>query len=137
MISQAEYFKQLVCPNPEGKNNPTGTCRGCVYSYAPELYDGGCRLPILNKARAEQLRIGIPECKPEHLPGCKYPDRYGCRGCEYNEAPSLFDGGCMISHPKENKCDFKSICAECHCPELCPQCKYHNDDGSCQLEGSR
>lgn len=27
---------------------------------------------------------------------CKYPDQHGCRGCEYSQVPSLFDGGCKL-----------------------------------------
>ena len=36
------------CPCYEnGENYPAAiaaSCRGCVYSYSPDLYDGGCKL---------------------------------------------------------------------------------------------
>lgn len=27
---------------------------------------------------------------------CVYPYKYGCKGCQYNSVPSLFDGGCKL-----------------------------------------
>lgn len=27
---------------------------------------------------------------------CVYPYKYGCKGCEYNGVPSVYDGGCML-----------------------------------------
>lgn len=39
--------------------------------------------------------------KPEQphynkVPGCVYPQKYGCKGCEYNSVPDLRDGGCLL-----------------------------------------
>ena len=27
---------------------------------------------------------------------CVYPYKYGCKGCQYNSVPALFDGGCKL-----------------------------------------
>ena len=29
---------------------------------------------------------------------CRYPDMHGCKGCEYNNAPECYDGGCKLIH---------------------------------------
>ena len=27
---------------------------------------------------------------------CVYPYKYGCKGCQYNAVPALYDGGCKL-----------------------------------------
>lgn len=34
--------------------------------------------------------------KDDRVSSCVYPDRYGCRGCEYSYRPDLSDGGCRL-----------------------------------------
>ena len=49
---------------PEPKCNVTGlaTCRGCKYSFAPELFDGGCMIPEDERTEdyKEKHREGAP-----------------------------------------------------------------------------
>lgn len=34
--------------------------------------------------------------KERKVADCIYPDLHGCRGCEYNTVPEVFDGGCKL-----------------------------------------
>lgn len=41
------------------------------------------------------------DCKQEQqeynkVAVCVYPHKYGCKGCEYNNIPTLYDGGCLL-----------------------------------------
>lgn len=42
------------------------------------------------------------DCQQEEKPMynkvsiCVYPYKYGCKGCEYNGVPEVYDGGCML-----------------------------------------
>ena len=34
---------------------------------------------------------------------CIHPYKYGCKGCEYNQVPELFDGGCTLLYRNMNR----------------------------------
>lgn len=41
--------------------------------------------------------------KEKKTEGCIRPYMHGCKGCELNEVPELFDGGCWLNQWREGK----------------------------------
>ena len=37
------------------------------------------------------------------IPECVYPNRDGCRGCEFSRDPKVSDGGCKLRYPDEGQ----------------------------------
>lgn len=66
---------------------------GEEYSNNPRKYEGQL-ITDWNKYGCEIWRN--ENDKPRKVKGCIYPNKYGCKGCEYNEVPDLRDGGCLI-----------------------------------------
>jgi len=50
----------------------------------------------------EQRRIKLCR-KYNKVDCCQYPRKHGCRGCEYNRNPELFDGGCILLSVQNEK----------------------------------
>lgn len=52
------------------------------------------------RLKAEDEERQKTETKYNKVPGCIYTYKYGCKGCEHNIDPLLFDGGCKIMYPR-------------------------------------